>query len=45
MRYENKKSAFIYLMIFSLHSSAFAEPSVADIQYRAEQGNPLLNII
>ena len=34
-----KKSAFyIFTVIFSLHSSAFAEPSVADIQYRAEQG-------
>lgn len=29
---------YIFTMIFSLHSSAFAEPSVADIQYRAEQG-------
>ncbi len=37
-----KKSAFyIFMVIFSLHSSAFAEPSVADIQYRAEQGQPV----
>ncbi|MCT9167256.1 hypothetical protein B9X71_14170 [Acinetobacter baumannii] len=37
-----KKSAFyIFTMIFSLHSSAFAEPSVADVQYRAQQGQPI----
>ena len=36
------KSLLLYIYHdFSLHSSAFAEPSVADVQYRAQQGQPI----